>query len=144
MKVTLLLADAAQAVGGKLYILGGGWSMIGHESVPFAIAVKIEVPWDQTNRNHLFQLSLADEDGRPVMMKTPQGDRPVEITGNFEVGRPAGWKPGTPIDFIGAFNISGLLLKPDTRYVWRLAINGQTGEGWSVAFSTRPVLPRSA
>jgi len=25
VKVTMMLADAAQEVGGKLYILGGGW-----------------------------------------------------------------------------------------------------------------------
>ena len=28
-KVTMMLADAAQAVEGKLYILGGGWSVTG-------------------------------------------------------------------------------------------------------------------
>jgi hypothetical protein len=28
MKLTMLLADAAEAVNGKLYILGGGWSII--------------------------------------------------------------------------------------------------------------------
>jgi hypothetical protein len=30
MKVTMLLADAAQTVGGKLYILGGGGPSLGH------------------------------------------------------------------------------------------------------------------
>ena len=29
MKVTMLLADSAQAIEGKLYILGGGWSITG-------------------------------------------------------------------------------------------------------------------
>ena len=31
MKVTILLADAAQAVEGKLFVLGGGWSVTGPE-----------------------------------------------------------------------------------------------------------------
>ena len=44
MKVTMLLADAAQAVNGKLYILGGGWSVAGPDPTPMAIALKMEVP----------------------------------------------------------------------------------------------------
>ena len=44
-----MLADSAQAVGGKLYILGGGWSRSAG-AAPFAIAAKIEVPWDEASR----------------------------------------------------------------------------------------------
>jgi len=28
IEATMLLCDSAQAVGGKLYILGGGWTML--------------------------------------------------------------------------------------------------------------------
>jgi len=42
MKVTMLLCDAVQVADGKLYILGGGWSIIGRPG-PSAVAVKIEV-----------------------------------------------------------------------------------------------------
>ena len=38
MKVTILLADAAQAVEGKLYILGGGWSITGPDPSPMSRA----------------------------------------------------------------------------------------------------------
>ena len=44
-----MLADAAQAVEGKLYILGGGWSVTGPEPSASAIAAYIQVPWDRTN-----------------------------------------------------------------------------------------------
>ena len=57
MKLTMLLADAAEAVGGKLYILGGGWSITGPQPTPSAIAIKIDVPWDQTNKVHTFVMS---------------------------------------------------------------------------------------
>src|SRR3989304_5729195 len=50
MKVTMLLADAAQAIGGKLYILGGGWSVTGPHPTAAAIAPQIEGPWDEANR----------------------------------------------------------------------------------------------
>ena len=77
MKVTMLLADSAQAVGGKLYILGGGWSITGPMPSPSAIALKIEVPWDLAARRHNILLELVDADGQPIRLPTPQGEQPV-------------------------------------------------------------------
>jgi hypothetical protein len=138
MKVTMMLADAAQAVGGKLYILGGGWSITGPQPSPFAIALKIEVPWDEANRPHQFVLSLVNADGQPVMLPTPGGEAAVEIKGNLEVGRPVGLKPGTPLDSTTAINFGPLPIPPAGRYLWRLTIDGRTSEDWEVAFTTRP------
>ena len=49
----MLLADSAQAVGGKLYILGGGFDRINMPTIPFShrfdLAMLIEVPWIATN-----------------------------------------------------------------------------------------------
>jgi hypothetical protein len=136
MKVTMLLADSVQAVNGKLYVLGGGWSIVSSVPVPTAIAIKIDVPWDEGNRKHQFKLALFDSDGKPV--RVPVNDTPVEISGEFEAGRPAGLKPGTPLDVVLALNIGPLLLQPDARYVWRMWIDDQTREDWEVSFSTRP------
>lgn len=138
MKVTMLLADSAQAVNGKLYILGGGWSITGPDPTVMAIVIKIEVPWDEANKRHKLELALLNADGQPVMVPTPTGDRPVELSGEFEVGRPPGLKPGTPLDFPVALNIGPLPLPPDARYVWRLSIDGKSEEDWQVAFTTRP------
>ncbi len=138
MKATLLLADAAQVVQGKLYILGGGWSITGPESAPSAIAIKIDVPWDEANRRHRFQLNLLDADGQPVII----GNQSVAVAGEFEAGRPAGLPPGTPLDVTLAINIGPLPIQPGARYVWRLSINDQSDEDWQLAFTTRPS-PRS-
>ena len=45
-QVTMLLCDAAQQQGGKLYILGGGWTTINFQQVPFnmALAIKLAIP----------------------------------------------------------------------------------------------------
>lgn len=136
MKVTMMIADAAQAVGGKLYILGGGWSVIGPDPAPFAIAIKIEVPWGEANRPHTLTLSLLDADARPVSVPTPQGEQPLQIKQEFEVGRPPGLPAGTPLDAVLALNFLPIPLAPGGRYVWRLAINDDTKE--EVAFLTRP------
>ena len=138
MKVTMLLADSAQAVDGKLYILGGGWSITGPDPIPSAIAVKIEIPWDEANKKHALKLALVDADGWPVKVPTPTGEVPVELGTDFEVGRPPGLKPGTALDFVFAVNIGPLPLAPDGRYVWQLSIDGTVDEDWQLAFSTRP------
>jgi hypothetical protein len=135
MKLTMLLADAVQAVNGKLYVLGGGWSITGPEPAPSALAIKIDVPWDEGNKKHHFRLALVDTDGRAVMV--PGSQTPVEVSGDFEAGRPAGLKPGTPLDVVLALNIGPLLLESSSRYVWRCWIDEQTREEWEVSFSTR-------
>ncbi len=137
MKVTLMLADYAEATNGKLYIMGGGWSIIGPGPSRFAIAIKIEVPWDQANTQHSLRLNLVDQDGQPIFIPTPTGDRPVEFGANFEVGRPAGLRPGTPLDVVLAINIGPIPIPPDGRYVWQCYVNDHTEEDWRVAFSTR-------
>ena len=68
MKLTLILADSAQAVNGKLYILGGGWSITDPANINMSIAIKIEVPWTAANAPHNFHLVLVTEDGQPVRM----------------------------------------------------------------------------
>ena len=135
----MMLADAAQEVGGKLYVLGGGWSITGPEPVPMAIALKLEVPWDRTNLQHSLLLELLDEDGEPVPVPGQDGEEvALQVTGEFEAGRPAGIKPGTPIDSALAVNFGPLPLEGGRRYQWRLSIDGETDEDWTLGFSTRP------
>ncbi len=134
----MLLADFAQVLEGKLYIMGGGWSLTGPQPSLSAIAVKIEVPWNEANRKHNLKLDLLDSDYHAVVVPTPVGNSPVVISGDFEVGRPAGLKAGTPIDVPVAFPIGPLPLKAGERFVWKLTIDGDTNDNWQVAFSTRP------
>ena len=140
MKVTMLLADAAQAIGGKLYILGGGWSITGPEPSPSSLAIKIEVPWTEANRPHALRLVLVDADGQPVLAN----DKPLDITAEFEVGRPAGLPVGTPLDTTLVFNFGPLPLEGGRRYLWRLSIDGDAREDWHVAFLTRPAAANPA
>jgi hypothetical protein len=137
MKVTMLLADFAQVVGGKLYIMGGGWSVTGPMPSPSAIAVKIEVPWNETNRPHEFKIELMDSDYKPVLVPTPAGNAPLIIGGKFEVGRPVGAIAGAPIDAPIAVNIGPIPLPPASRFVWKLGIDGKSDDNWTLGFSTR-------
>jgi hypothetical protein len=138
MKVTMLLADAAQAAEGKLNVLGGGWSITGPGPVPSAIAMLIEVPWDRANMRYPWQIELVDSDGDPVLITGPMGDQPVKVDGELEVGRPPGVTPGTPLALPLAINLGPLPLPPGGRFEWRLTIGEESHEHWRLPFSTRP------
>lgn len=144
MKVTMLLADLAQAVGGKLYVLGGGWSLTGPGPSQMALAIKIDLPWDRANIKHKWKLELVDSDGHPVKVQMPDGEepQPLVLQGEMEVGRPPGLKAGSPLDVPMAFNFGPIPLRPDTRYEWRFSFEKLEDAEWSASFSTRPDLPQ--
>ncbi len=143
MKVNLLLADHADAVGGKLYINGGGWNVTGPQPVPSAIAMLIEVPWDQTNTKHQVLLELLDVDGNAVDITPGDEPEPVKIVSFLEVGRPPGVKPGTPLAVPFAVNLGPIPLEGAAQYVWRLSIDGHSEDDWNLTFSTRPNPPEA-
>lgn len=133
MRVTMLLADAAQEVNGKLYVLGGGWSVTGPDVPPMSLAIKLDVPWSAANESHRFEIVLIDEDGRPV---NANGGAGVRVDGTFEVGRPAGTPAGSDIDFAFAVNVPPFPLPPG-RYAWQLSIDGETRSDWQRPFQVR-------
>jgi hypothetical protein len=46
-------------------------------------------------------------------------------------------KPGTPLDAPFAINYGAVPLAPSARYEWRLSVNGQMDEDWTLPFTTR-------
>jgi Family of unknown function (DUF6941) len=120
MDVTMLLCDAADEAGGKLYILGGGWSVLRQPNVPtpMALAIMISVPWDQSNLRHKLVVRLVTEDGDAVEV----GDDQIRVDGELEVGRPPGLKPGTPLDAPVVLKFP-LLVLGEGGYVWELEID---------------------
>ena len=103
----LLIADSAQVVGNKLYLLGGGWdTAFINQPFPapysFAVAVAFKVPWDQTNQQHPFEIEVQDDDGNQML----------SAKGQLEVGRPPGALPGSPQRAQAAANIGMEVRKP--------------------------------
>lgn len=120
MDVTLLLCDFAEATNGKLYVMGGGWNVLYAPSQPvnMSVATVIAVPWDQTNRKHTLSLDLLTEDGEPVQIE----EHAVSLTGEFELGRPPGIKPGSSLNAPFVWTFSGLVLD-EGGYEWKLGID---------------------
>ena len=84
----LILADSAQVVGNKLFLMGGGWDRLVLNKVPsqhsLSIALAINVPWNETNEKHAFEVEFVSEDGDTVQ----------KLSATFEAGRPPGIPPG--------------------------------------------------
>jgi hypothetical protein len=139
VNVTMLLADSAQVAEGKLYILGGGWSLTGPDPSPSAIVIKLEIDWHETGVEHHWELFLEDADGQPVLVDTPDGVQPVELRGDLSVMQPEGVIEGTPVDVPMAVNLGPLPLQPGMRYTWRMVVGGRDLPGGAISFSTRPV-----
>lgn len=139
MEATILLCDAAEAINGKLYILGGGWSLTGPQPVPSALAIKVDVPWTEANRKIPVVIELLDADDQPFLVQDPLGNpQPLKVNMEIEVGRPPGLKAGTPLDATVAFGVPPLLLSPGQRYAWRVTIDSESKEHWRASFTTRP------
>jgi hypothetical protein len=123
----MLLCDAAQAVNGKLYVLGGGWSML-TKLVPrtnMSLAVKLSVPWSRANERLHVEASLVTDQGRHVTVTDEHGtEQPVHAGGDLELGRPPGLRHGTPLDATFALNFEGLELDAGG-YVWILRVGDQ-------------------
>ena len=85
----LILADASEAINGKVYALGAGWNELRLPSLPqeygFGISLAVDVPWSETNRRHSLALHIQGPDGEIV------GD---EFSMEFEAGRPPGSAEG--------------------------------------------------
>ena len=126
IEAQLLLCDAAVAdPGGKLHMLGAGWSITSSPTSPQAVAVMLKIPWDRANERLALMLRLLDDDGRPVAVATSEGTQELTMGGDIETGRPPGVTPGSQLDAGLVFNVPSLPLPPG-RYQWRLDVAGDT------------------
>jgi len=122
MKLTaFVVAEHAEAVNGKLYVMGGCWNTLSAPQLPFpyphmALAAAVEVPWQSTNEKHRIQVELLDTDGNQAM--------PQKIDGEFEVGRPPGMRPGDDSIVVLAFNFNNLTFTKAGWYSFVLSIDG--------------------
>ena len=141
MKTQVILCDWAQAINGKLYIMGAGWSRV-VSTIPFnlGVAIIIKIPWTATNQKHELQFSVLDGDGTLMSFQGATGVAPIQIKGEFGAGRPMDIKPGSDIDATLGFSIGPIILPPND-YVCELQINGAIVETVPFTGSAAPQFP---
>ncbi len=134
----MLVADMAQVADGKLYVLGAGWHATTSPTGPCAVALIVDVDWEETNQTHEFTIELVDADGQGVVMPGPAGESaPLRISGAFEAGRAPGTRAGTITSVPLAVNFGPLPLPPDRQYQWRATIDGDLALTATWPFVTR-------
>jgi hypothetical protein len=103
----LILSDHAEAVNGKLYLMGGGWDRraVADFRLPqaFSVSVGVLIPWSQTNRSIPLTISLTDADGQPIA---------PPFQSQIVVGRPVNATPGQKLRYMLTINFQMVLPKP--------------------------------
>ena len=115
----LLLADKAEAINGKVYMMGGSIGAIGLAQMPglaaFDLAIGLLLDYSETSDTHRLLLAMETADNQPVL-------GPIEIP--FATGRPPGFPPGDSMRFTAV--IQGPFPIPtEGAYQWRAEVDGQ-------------------
>ena len=129
----LMLADRAEVLNGKLYVMGGGYDRrtIDNMDVPLTLSmvVGVLVPWNLTNQPHTIRLTLQTEDGTTVGQ---------QVQGQLTVGRSAQAISGqmfrvmtvvnvtTPLPRLGAYRVIATLDNGDSKAATFYAVSSET------------------
>jgi len=120
----VMLADAAQVVGGKLYLLGGAWNLYRATAfptqAPIALVASILVDRNETGSRHSVRLTVADEAGIPII---PALDWSIEVAGT------EGNDPATPQRSLLAVN-TGIQLPRAGRYSFTVTAGNASRSVW--------------
>jgi hypothetical protein len=117
----LVLAEAAAAVEGRHYIHGAGWDALVAASFPvvhpiMSVAVRLRVPWTDTNQPHALELDVVDADEHSIL--------PEPLRGSVNLGRPPHLAPGSDQVLCLAHNLVGLRFERPGTYVVTFKVEG--------------------
>ena len=115
-----MVADAVQAVGGKLYVIGGGWDTLFVRSFParhptMGIGMRIRVPWSHVDEFTL-SVDLVDEDGASLF-------KGRALSQKIRVNRTPSMAAGSDMGVMRAFTFNNLVFPKEGGYAFRIAMN---------------------
>jgi hypothetical protein len=118
---TFLVADHAEAVGGKLYVTGGCWNSLTVPGLPaqhghLTVAAALHIPWKATNQPHSLHLDFVHEDGESVL--------PEPLEAKLEAGRPPGMRSGDEAIVVLTLNFDGLKFERAGVHSFVLSVDG--------------------
>ncbi len=115
-----LVADAVQAVAGKLYIIGGGWDTLFVRSFParhptLGIGIRIRIPWSDLD-TFTLAVDLVDEDGSSLF----KGKR---LEQRIKVNRPSTMPAGGDMGIVRAFTFNNLVFPKEGGYAFGILVD---------------------
>jgi hypothetical protein len=116
-----LLADAVQAVRGKLFVLGGGWDTLWVRSFParhpsMAIGLRLRVPTSWRAEVLDLSVDLQDADGAPLLTKALSHQ--VKLPPHPEAS------PATDFGVVRSFTFNNLLFSGEGSYSFVITVDG--------------------
>lgn len=115
------LADSAEVVNGKLYIMGGCFDTIYARTLPFvyrpfSFVMRLEMTPAELDRTHKIEVHVLDEDGRRI----------ASVGGDLGVQRnptlPRGWPQG----FLNVMNFANFKFDKLGDYSFEIIANGSS------------------
>ncbi len=101
----VILGDYAQHAGGKLTVVGAGWTLVQPVeypvAFPFGLGIGFLIPWSETNRRHNFTFSITGEAN--VQVASGGGD----VEAGRQPGLPAGMTQRAMIAVAGQLGLPG-------------------------------------
>ena len=142
MRVEAFLADAVQALGGKLSALGIGWSTLSAPRFParhdrVALGIVLRIPPEEAGQ-HRLSVRLLGPDGaaRPLGRRSDGGEL-TELDAPFSV---QATDVATDVEATATFalNFDGLMFEEPGGYAFVLAVDGQERERLTFRVQTPP------
>ena len=125
----LLVADRAEVVNGKLYLMGGSWDRIQPPDFPhrmmLGIALGVRIPFTRTDDQHTVSVELRHEDKRIVGFEA-----------KLTTGRPPGMA-GMDMLVPMAFNIP-IAIPGEGQVVLRASVDDRAPRRHEIKVSQRP------
>jgi len=130
------LADKAEAVNGKIYVVSGAIDTIWAPRVPavhpyMSFVMRLLFSSAEVDRTHRVEIHLIDEDGR--RMTTVGGDTRVERKPDL----PRGW----PQSFIAVLNFANLKFERFGDYSFEIVVNNSSMKSVKLRVSQHPQSP---
>lgn len=132
-----LLADAVQAVRGKLFILGGGWDTLWVQHFParhpsLAIGLRLRVPVSWPGDRLRLAVELQDEDGHPSL--------PHPLSNDIKLPQPSQHPPNTT-DFglIRSFTFNNLMFEREGSYSFVISVDDEPVSRLRFSVRARPL-----
>ncbi len=125
----LLVADRAEVVNGKLYLMGGSWDRIQPPQFPhrmmLGIALGVRIPFAYTDDQHTVAIELLHDDARLIGFEA-----------KLSTGRPPGMA-GMDMLVPMAFNIP-IAIPGEGQVTLRAVIDGRSGRRHEIKVTQRP------
>ncbi len=130
-----LLADAVQAVRGKLFVLGGGWDTLWVRNFParhpsLAIGIRLRVPTSWGAEMLKLSVELQNADGAPIL------PHPL----SHDIKLPARSQPASATDFglIRSFTFNNLVFSGEGSYSFVISVDDEPVSRLRFAVRRRP------